>query len=74
MNERLTRRDWTLIAICAAIAAVSLFIIFRWFNAAFPEASIEFRYDRKASMPLAETVLTRQGLDPRGMKHGNLRW
>jgi membrane protease YdiL (CAAX protease family) len=69
MNERLTRRDWTLIAICAAIAAVSLFIIFRWFNAAFPEASIEFRYDRKASMPLAEAVLARQGLDARGMKH-----
>jgi membrane protease YdiL (CAAX protease family) len=69
MKERLTRRDWTLIAVCAAIAAVSLFVIFRWFNAAFPEASIEFRYDRKASMPLAESVLARQGLDPRGMKH-----
>src|ERR1700730_484539 len=69
MKERLTRRGWALIAVCAAIAAVSLFVIFRWFNAAFPEASIEFRYDRKASMPLAESVLARQGLDHRGMKH-----
>ncbi|PYQ32310.1 MAG: hypothetical protein DMF57_13545 [Acidobacteria bacterium] len=68
-GERLTHRDWILIAVCAAIAAVSLFVIFNWFNAAFPEASIEFRYDRNGSVPLAEAVLARQGIDARGMKH-----
>ena len=40
MNERLTRRDWTLIAVCCGIALLSLFVVFNWFYAAFPEASI----------------------------------
>ena len=45
-HERLNRRDWLLIAACLAIAAVSIFVVLNWFSAAFPEASIEFRYDR----------------------------
>src|SRR5438270_5861985 len=69
MIERLTRRDWLLIAACASIAAISIFIIFNWFYAAFPEASIEFRYDRDASLPIARRVLDAQRIDPRGMKH-----
>jgi hypothetical protein len=69
MNERLTRRDWVLIAVCCAVAAVSLFITFNWFAAAFPEASIEFRYDRDSSLPLAKKVLDVQRIDTREMKH-----
>src|SRR5205085_10523805 len=69
MIERLTRRDWLLIAACAGVVAISIFIIFNWFYAAFPEASIEFRYDRDASLPIARRVLAAQRIDSRGMKH-----
>lgn len=35
----------------------------------FPEASIEFRYDRGSSLPLARKVLDAQNIDTREMKH-----
>jgi membrane protease YdiL (CAAX protease family) len=57
MNEKLTGRDWTLIAVCCGLVALSLFVVFNWFYAAFPEASIEFRYTRDTSLPLAARVL-----------------
>ncbi len=69
MIERLTRRDWTLIVVCVGVVALSLFIIFNWFYAAFPEASIDFRYDRASSLPLARRVLDAQRVDLREMKH-----
>ena len=69
MTERFTQRDWLLIAVCAGVAAISLFIIFNWFYAAFPEASIEFRYDRDSSLPIARRVLDAQRVDARDMKH-----
>jgi membrane protease YdiL (CAAX protease family) len=68
-REQLTRRDWLLIAACAAVAAVSIFIVVNWFGAAFPEASIEFRYDRGSSEKLADGVIAEQLIDTRGMKH-----
>jgi membrane protease YdiL (CAAX protease family) len=68
-REQLTRRDWLLIAACVAIAAVSIFVVVNWFGAAFPEASIEFRYDRGSSEKLAAGVLAEQLIDMRGMKH-----
>src|SRR5205814_6120676 len=67
MNERLTRRDWVLIAVCCGVAALSLFIIFNWFYAAFPEASIDFRYNRDSSLQLARAVVN---ADLRDYKHG----
>ncbi|HVS31845.1 MAG TPA: CPBP family glutamic-type intramembrane protease [Thermoanaerobaculia bacterium] len=66
---RLTSRDWTFIAVCAAVTLVSLFVISRWFADAFPEASIDFRYDRSESRVLAEMLLEQQDIDVRGMKH-----
>ncbi|MBV9495006.1 MAG: CPBP family intramembrane metalloprotease [Acidobacteria bacterium] len=69
MPARLTRSDWTLIAVCVAVAAGSIFIVSNWFSAAFPEAAIEFRYDRGTSRPIAERVLTAQHLDAAPMKH-----
>jgi membrane protease YdiL (CAAX protease family) len=69
MTERFTQRDWLLIAVCAGVAAISLFVIFNWFYAAFPEASIEFRYDRDSSLPIAKRVLDAQRVDTREMKH-----
>ena len=66
---RFTRRDLIFLAVCAAVTIASLFVITRYFGAAFPEASIDFRYDRESSRALAVNVLRAQGLDPRGMKH-----
>ena len=68
-REQLTRADWLLIAACVAIAAISIFVVLNWFGAAFPEASIEFRYDRGSSQPIAEGVLAARLIDTRGMKH-----
>src|SRR5688572_25785066 len=66
---RLTRRDWVLIAICLAITAASLWVISRCFGDAFPEASIEFKYDRARSREVAENLLRQLNLKPAGMKH-----
>jgi membrane protease YdiL (CAAX protease family) len=68
-HERLNRRDWLLIAACLAIAAVSIFVVLNWFSAAFPEASIEFKYDRDSSEAIASGVVAAQQLDTRAMKH-----
>ena len=67
--ERLTRRDWDSLAICAAVFAISLGVTLQYFSSAFPEASIEFRLDRKTSVPVAERLLTAQHIDTTGMKH-----
>ena len=67
--QRLTRRDWTLIAICLAIALACVAIVARSFEAAFPEASIEFEVDRNSSRPIAEKLLASQNVDVRAMKH-----
>lgn len=69
MREKLTRRDWLFILACAVVAAGSLFVVFRWFGTAFPEASIDFRYDRKSSTPIAERVLRGQHVDLSRLKH-----
>src|SRR4051794_25303936 len=68
-HERLSQRDWLFLAICAAVFLASLYVVLNWFSAAFPEASIEFRYDRAASQPLAEGVLRDERLDTRDCKH-----
>src|SRR5258706_1077633 len=68
-REQLTRDDWLLIAACLIVAAISIFVVINWFGAAFPEASIEFRYDRGSSQQIADRVLAAQHIDTRGMKH-----
>jgi hypothetical protein len=68
-RDRLNRGDWLLIAACLGIAAVSIFVVVNWFSAAFPEASIEFRYDRDSSEQIAARVLAAQHIDRLGMKH-----
>ncbi|HJQ41291.1 MAG TPA: CPBP family intramembrane glutamic endopeptidase [Thermoanaerobaculia bacterium] len=66
---RLSRRDLAFIAICVALAAASAVIIARYYHDAFPEASIDFRFDRKSSRGIAEQLLRQQRVDVRGMKH-----
>ncbi|HSP13663.1 MAG TPA: CPBP family intramembrane glutamic endopeptidase [Thermoanaerobaculia bacterium] len=65
----LTRRDWIFIAVCLAVIAVSAAVIGNWFSAAFPEASIDFRYDRATSKPVAAAIASSQQFDLHGMKH-----
>jgi len=69
VNERLNRADWLFLAVCAAVVAVSLFVAINWFTEAFPEASIDFRYDRASSLRVAQPLIDAQRLDVRGMKH-----
>lgn len=69
MREPFDRRDRTLLLVCGAVAVVSILVIVRFFASAFPEASIDFRYDRGSSRALAERVLAAQGIDVRAMKH-----
>ncbi len=66
---RLTRRDWILIAVCLAITAGCAAIIARYFDSAFPEASIDFKVDRTSSRRIAEQMLAAQRADVRDMKH-----
>ncbi|HJT18135.1 MAG TPA: hypothetical protein VJ853_12135, partial [Thermoanaerobaculia bacterium] len=72
MIERFNQRDRILIAVCIAIAAASLFVIYNWFYSAFPEASIEFKYDRDSSLPIAQRVIDAQRIDTRELKHAAL--
>ncbi|HVR43263.1 MAG TPA: type II CAAX endopeptidase family protein [Thermoanaerobaculia bacterium] len=54
-----TRRDVWFLAVCGLLFAGSLAVVLVWFEEAFPEASIEFRYDRDGSRPIAEELLER---------------
>lgn len=60
MNARLNRRDWLFIAVCAALAAVAIVVVARYFSTAFPEASIDFKYDRNGSKRVAEAFVPAQ--------------
>ncbi|HEU4521866.1 MAG TPA: CPBP family intramembrane glutamic endopeptidase, partial [Thermoanaerobaculia bacterium] len=68
-SSTLHRRDWIFIAVCAVVTVASLLVIARWFGEAFPEASIEFEYDRHGSREIAERHLRALNLDVAGMKH-----
>jgi membrane protease YdiL (CAAX protease family) len=67
--QRLTRRDWFFIAICAAVFAISLAITLTNFARAFPEAAIDFRFDRGTSQPIAERVLAGERIAAAAMRH-----
>jgi membrane protease YdiL (CAAX protease family) len=68
-QQRLSQDDWITIAICIAIALASVAIIVRYFDAAFPQAAIEFKVDRNTSRPIAERLLRARGIDVHAMKH-----
>ncbi len=68
MTTRFSRRDLLFIAVCLALTVASLVVIVRWFHAAFPEASIDFRYDRVSSRYIAESLLAAEKIDVRGYK------
>jgi membrane protease YdiL (CAAX protease family) len=68
-ERRLSQDDWLTIAICVAVVLASIAIIIRYFDAAFPQAAIEFKVDRNTSQPIAERLLRERGVDVRAMKH-----
>lgn len=67
--ERFDRRDYLFLAICIVVFAVSLAIALTNFTRAFPEASIEFKFDRKASRGLAERFLGAQRIDVSSLRN-----
>ena len=68
-RQRLSQDDWITIAACVALVLASVAIIVRYFDAAFPQASIEFKVDRNTSRPIAERLLHARGIDVQSMKH-----
>lgn len=68
MNDRFNRRDLIFLVICVVLTALSLAIVFRYFSAAFPEASIDFRYGRGESREIAARLLREIKLPTKGMK------
>ncbi len=50
------------VAICAVLFTASLAVAVLLFDDAFPEASIDFRYDRASSRAIAEDALGRMGI------------
>jgi membrane protease YdiL (CAAX protease family) len=68
-RQRLSDTDWLTIAICVAAVLASVAIIVRYFDAAFPQAAIEFKVDRNTSRPIADRLLRERGIDVGAMKH-----
>ena len=69
MRQRLSQTDYVFIAICVTLAAVCVVVVANYFAAAFPQASIDFRFDRNTSRPLAEQLLAAERANVEGMKH-----
>ncbi len=69
MPIKLTAREYRVIALTVAVAAVSLAIGVKYFWLAFPEAAIEFRVTRDDSGPLAEKFLAGRGQRVEGYRH-----
>jgi membrane protease YdiL (CAAX protease family) len=69
MREKLTRNDWLFIAVCLLVAGASLFVILNWFQAAFPEASLDLKVDRQSSLKVAEPLLRAQRVPTASLEH-----
>lgn len=68
-RARFHRGDTLFVIVCLILSALSIGIVVRYFHAAFPEAAIDLKYDRRTSEPIAERVLDRLRLPHGGMKH-----
>lgn len=68
-QQRFTSRDWRFIALCLLLAAICIAVVARYFSSAFPEASIDFRFDRDSSRAIAVQTLGTQGVSVLGLKH-----
>jgi membrane protease YdiL (CAAX protease family) len=71
---RLTNGDKRLIALCAMIFIVSVFVGLMWFDDAMPEASIDFQFNRADTRDLAVKTLAEQMelAIPSGFRHAGI--
>lgn len=69
MPVRLTSKQYRVIAISIAVAAISLFIGLKYFSHAFPEAAIQFRVNRGGSERIAQQFLAQRGFRLAGYRH-----
>lgn len=72
MTERFDRKDLRFFAICAILLIASTVIVLRYFEAAFPEASIDFQYNRSQSRELAEKFLNARKANVGALRHASL--
>lgn len=68
-RQRLKGDDWLNISLWIALALLSIVIVIRFFPAAFPQASIDFKYDRNTSRAIAEKLVRAQRVNIEGTKH-----
>lgn len=64
MNERFNRSDFIFLGVCLFLAAISVAVAVRWFDSAFPEASIDFKVNRGESQAIAKKFLDDAALTP----------
>jgi membrane protease YdiL (CAAX protease family) len=69
VSEKLRSADYRLIAACILVCAASLLVGIRYFYRAFPEASIDFRFNKDSSRQLAGQFLADQDLATAGYRH-----
>jgi membrane protease YdiL (CAAX protease family) len=69
MSDKLRPGDYRFIVICVLVCAGSLFVGVRYFYRAFPEASIQFNYNRDTSRTVAEAFLATQHLTTQNYRH-----
>jgi membrane protease YdiL (CAAX protease family) len=67
----LTSRDLRWVALLILVGAILLFVGIRLYPKAFPEATIKFELDRKASQARAQEVLKGSGFDVAGYRHAS---
>ncbi|HEY3296411.1 MAG TPA: type II CAAX endopeptidase family protein [bacterium] len=65
MDElRLNRKDGLFITVCLIILVAGLLVGLRYFKQAFPEAAVDFRYDRGQTREMAQAYLQSLDLAP----------
>jgi len=68
-RERLTRADLLIVVLAVVLGGLGVFIAMRGFDAAFPEASIEFKVSRPQIEQRARDFLERRGFDLSSFPH-----
>jgi len=72
-SERLGRKDYYTILVCVLIFAVSLVIGISYFDNAFPESTIDFKFNRQETQPIAENYLQSINLiPPQDYRHASI--
>ncbi|HPC36012.1 MAG TPA: type II CAAX endopeptidase family protein [Candidatus Marinimicrobia bacterium] len=70
MNEnKLTRRNWNLLAICGILLLISIIYLSRNYRKAFPAYDLKFDITRAESRDLAEKFLSCQHIELNGYRH-----